>query len=229
MENLPIQQIDKAAKIIWDYLKLDMPLQKAEGMLIFCSNDLRVAEHAANLFHRGYAPWICTSGGVGRLTYDLFHKPEAEAFADVLRKNSVPESSILIENQATNTAENIFFTRQLLQKHRKTPASLLVLQKPYMERRTLAALIQYWPEMKVIPSSPPISFDDYPFTGFSKEDLINVLVGDFQRIQLYADRGWQAPQQIPAAVWDAYDFLIQNGYTKQLADPLSKPSTPPVS
>ena len=177
-----------------------MSVQKADGMLIFCSNDLRVAEHAANLFHQGYAPWICTSGGVGRLTYDLFHKPEAEAFADVLRNNSVPESSILIENRATNTAENIFHTQKVAAKPpSKSPASLLVLQKPYMERRTLAALVQYWPEMISTSFFPPISFENYPFPGFSTEDLIHVLVGDFQRIQLYAERGWQAPQTIPAA------------------------------
>jgi uncharacterized SAM-binding protein YcdF (DUF218 family) len=229
MEKQPYQQIDRASEIIWDYLKLNMPLQKADGMLIFCSNDLRVAEYAAELFHQGYAPWICTSGGVGRLTYDLFQKPEADAFAEVLRKHSVRDSCILTENQATNTAENIFFTRQILRKNNKNPASLLVLQKPYMERRTMAALTQYWPEMKVITASPPISFEKYPFPGFSKEDLINVLVGDFQRIQLYAERGWQAPQQIPTVVWEAYNFLIQEGYTKQLANPSSPPALPPAA
>ena len=84
MQSDPDRQVLQAAKVIWDYLKIGMPLQKADGMLIFCSNDLRVAEYAARLFHQGFAPWICPSGGVGRLTYDLFHKPEAEAFADVL-------------------------------------------------------------------------------------------------------------------------------------------------
>ncbi|HEX7555878.1 MAG TPA: YdcF family protein, partial [Leptolinea sp.] len=170
------------------------------------------------------APWICTSGGVGRLTYDLYHKPEAEAFAEVLINRGVPESAILIENQATNTAENIFFTRQILTKAHLHPESLIVLQKPYMGRRTFAALTQYWPEMKVIISSPPIAFEDYPFPGFSMEELINVLVGDFQRIHLYAERGWQAPQIIPRVVWDAYYLLISESYTKQLADPDSPPS-----
>jgi len=228
MENQPNQKVLQASETIWDYLKVGMPLQKVDGMLIFCSNDLRVAEYAADLYHHGYAPWICSSGGVGRLTYDLYHKPEADAFADVLRSRSVPETAILIENQATNTAENIFFTQRILKQNHKNPASLLVLQKPYMERRTLAALIQYWPEMPVITASPPIPFKTYPFPGFSREELIHVLVGDFQRIQLYAERGWQAPQQIPPDVWEAYQFLIQNGYTRQLADPSSPPAVPLV-
>jgi uncharacterized SAM-binding protein YcdF (DUF218 family) len=227
ISKMPIQPnepVIQAAKIIWEYLKLGMPLQKADGMLIFCSNDLRVAEYAADLFHQGFAPWICTSGGVGRLTYDLFHKPEADAFADVLLSRSVPKNSILIENRSTNTAENIFFTQQALINHNKKPASIIVLQKPYMERRTLAAMLQYWPNIPTIISSPPISFDNYPFPGFSMEDLIHVLVGDFQRIQLYAERGWQAPQIIPPPIWDAYHFLIESGYTQQLADPSSPPA-----
>jgi len=226
MKNLIENRVLLAAKTIWDYLKVGMPLQKADGMLIFCSNDLRVAEYAAELYHLGYAPWICSSGGVGRLTYDLYHKPEAEAFADMLRCRSVPDTAILIENQATNTAENIFFSQQILKQNHKNPASLLVLQKPYMERRTLAALLQYWPEMPVITASPPIPFKTYPFPGFSREELIHVLVGDFQRIQLYAERGWQAPQQIPQQVWKDYLYLIQNGYTNQLADASSPPALP---
>jgi uncharacterized SAM-binding protein YcdF (DUF218 family) len=226
MDNIQNSQVISASQILWDYLKIGMPLIKADGMLIFCSNDLRVAEYAADLFHQGYAAWICVSGGVGRLTYDLFHKPEAEAFADVLRSKAVPETSILIENKATNTAENIFFTKKVLQSYQKQPSSVLVLQKPYMERRTLAALQQYWPEMSVTLASPPILFEDYPFPGFSREDLIHVLVGDFQRIQLYADLGWQSPQIIPEDVWEAYKFLLRQGYTNQLANPTLPPAKP---
>jgi uncharacterized SAM-binding protein YcdF (DUF218 family) len=190
MDGMPDKQTLILARIIWDYLKIGMPLRKADGMLIFCSNDLRVAEYAASLYHQQWAPWICPSGGVGRLTYDLYHKPEAEAFADVLHRLDVPESAIFIENKATNTAENIFFTRQLLKGKKLADHHLIVLQKPYMERRTLAALTQYWPELDACISSPPIPFESYPFVGFSMEDLIHVIVGDFQRIVLYAERGW---------------------------------------
>jgi uncharacterized SAM-binding protein YcdF (DUF218 family) len=220
------QEILRSARILWDYLRLDQPLRSAEGLLIFCSNDLRVAEYASELFHQGFAPWVCPSGGVGRLTYDLYRKPEAEAFAEVLRNNGVPDPAIYIENQATNTAENIFFTKRILEFNNLKPASLLVLQKPYMERRTLAALTQYWPEMNFVISSPPISFDNYPFDGFSMDDLIHVLVGDFQRIHLYALRGWQTPQPIPQESWAAYDYLVNQKYIKQLADSRSLPSKP---
>jgi uncharacterized SAM-binding protein YcdF (DUF218 family) len=217
------------AKVLWDYLRIGMPLRKADGILIFCSNDLRVAEYAANLFHEKWASWICPSGGVGRLTYDLYHKSEAEAFAEVMLKAGVPESAIFTEIKATNTAENIFFTRQILKSKNLPYKNLIVLQKPYMERRTLAALDMYWPDLDFCISSPPLSFDAYPFDDFSKRDLIQVMVGDFQRLILYADRGWQSPQHIPEYVFNAFQFLVESGFTDQLADPGQSPSSPPVN
>ncbi len=216
----------KYARILWDYLRIGLPVQTADGILIFCSNDLRVADYAASLYHRGFGPWVCPSGGVGRLTYDLYHKPEAEAFADVLYKAGVPKNSVYIENSATNTAENIFLTRKVLQQNNLSPKKLIVLQKPYMERRTHAALTQYWPEMSVCVSSPSISFDDYPFEGFTMNDLIHVMVGDFQRIILYAERGWQTPQPVPPEVLSAYENLVATGYTRELANPQATPSLP---
>lgn len=229
MKNEPDQQIVSWAREIWDYLKIDMPLRKAEGILIFCSNDLRVADYAASLYHDQWAPWICVSGGVGRLTYSLYHKPEAEAFAAELYQLDVPQSAVFIENKAANTAENIFFTRQVLKTNHLADHQLIVLQKPYMERRTLAALTHYWPEMDACVSSPPIPFESYPFDGFSMEDLIHVIVGDFQRVILYAERGWQSPQPVPEAVLSAFHKLVSAGYTHQLADPASRPAVPPAS
>jgi len=227
MKQEPDSSILNSAKILWNYLKVDMPLEKADGILIFCSNDLRVAEYAASLYHQGYAPWICPSGGVGRLTYGLFQKPEAEAFADVLIKAGVPSDVIFREDRATNSAENVFYTRQLLIKHNLTYKNLIVLQKPYMERRTMATLTHHWPELKFMISSPPISFENYPFEGFSTSDLVHVLVGDFQRIILYAERGWQTPQPIPDEVMGAFNLLVSNGYTREFIDPAASPSIPP--
>lgn len=216
----------KFARILWDYLRLGLPIHKADGILIFCSNDLRVAVYAASLYHRGYGSWICPSGGVGRLTYDLYHKPEAEAFADILYEAGVPKNAVYIENRATNTAENIFLTRKVLQQNNLDPKELIVLQKPYMERRTYAALTRYWPDMSVYVSSPSISFDDYPFEGFTMNDLIHVMVGDFQRIILYAERGWQTPQPVPPEVLTAFENLVAAGYTRELANPQAPPSLP---
>jgi uncharacterized SAM-binding protein YcdF (DUF218 family) len=207
-------------------LKVDLPIHKADGILIFCSNDLRVAEYAASLFHAGFGDWICPTGGIGRLTYDLFHKPEALAFSDALQKFGVPEKAIHPEIKATNSAENTFFSRKLIEKENLPHSKLIVLQKPYMERRTMATLTHYWPDQIVYISSPSISFENYPFPGFTTADLIHVLAGELQRIIVYAERGWQSPQPVPEEVNSALNFLIAAGYTNQLADTAALPSKP---
>lgn len=219
-------EVNNDARLLWDYLVLGMPVEKADGIVIFCSNDLRVAEYAASLYHDGYASWICPTGGVGRLTYDLFHKPEALAFAEILVQKGVPEEVIYPETRATNSAENTFFSRNLIEKENLFHTSLIVLQKPYMERRTLATLTKYWTGQQCFVSSPPIAFEDYPFPGFTMTDLIHVLAGEFQRMILYAERGWHSHHPMTQDIQAAYLRLVSAGYTDQLADPSALPSNP---
>ena len=71
-------------------------------------------------------------------------------------KKGVPGDCILIENKSTNTGENVRFSRAVLEKAGiPEPSSIIALQKPYMERRTLATLQAQWPEVRVAVSSPP--------------------------------------------------------------------------
>ena len=46
---------------------------------------------------------------------------------------------------------------------------------------------------------------------------ISVVVGDFQRMDLYARLGYQLPQHIPEEAWEAYRQLVAMGFDKQLA------------
>ncbi len=85
-----------------------------------------------------------------------------------------------------------------------------------MERRTYATYKKEWPELDGIVTSPQISFEDYPNRSISKELMINLLVGDLQRIKLYGERGIQILQEIPTDVWEAYEELLTLGYTNHL-------------
>ena len=109
--------VDINAKIIWDYMKLNQPLEKADCILVLGSHDIRSAEYATELFLKGYAPRIVFSGGVIWSGQEEKMKyTEAEAFSNVARAAGVPESSILMENRATNTEENFVFSEQLLKE-----------------------------------------------------------------------------------------------------------------
>ncbi|OQY91891.1 MAG: hypothetical protein B6D37_15565 [Sphingobacteriales bacterium UTBCD1] len=210
------KEIFLAAKILWNYHLMHQPLQPAECILALGSHDLRVADRAAELFHQNMAPLVIMSGGLGNLTKELWKEKEADLFAKRAVSLGVPEENILIENRSTNTGENIRFTRDLLASKGMDPESFILVQKPYMERRTFATFKKQWPGKGFSVTSPQISFEDYPSQEIPVERVINIMVGDLQRIIEYPAKGFQIPQEVPEAVMDAFHVLIRSGFDKHL-------------
>lgn len=208
------------AQVLWDYHQLRHELVPSDAILVLCSHDLRVAERGAELFLQRWAPLLIFSGGLGSITRALMTIPEADQFAEVARQMGVPPDRILIENKSTNTGENVRFTRALLEALGLAPGSFIVVQKPYMERRSYATFRKVWPEPQVKVTSPQVSMDEYlrgyTHGSLSAHDVISIMVGDLQRIRLYADRGFQIPQDIPDDVWAAYEELLRAGYDQRL-------------
>lgn len=209
---------DELAKVLWNYNKLGHKLNKADCIIALGSHDTRVAEHAAELFLRGLAPLLVCSGGFGRLTAKDWTKPEAEIFADIAIKKGVPKEKILVENKSTNTGENIDFSFELLKTKGLTPQKVILVHKPYMERRAYAAFKKRYPRIDVLMASPEISFEDYPGEILSKEEMINIMVGDTQRIKLYPAKGFTISQEMPEEVWAAYKELVERGFNTQLVN-----------
>lgn len=208
--------IEENARTIWNYMLMNHELEKADAILVLGSSDLRKAGYAAELYHAGWAPLLIFSGGEGRTTTGLWGMSEAEKFASVAMEKGVPKEAILLETKSTNTGENIQFTRQLLEEKGIELKKIIVTQKPYMERRTYATFMKQWPGMDFIVTSPKISFENYPSEGRSMEHIINMMVGDLQRIREYPAKGYQIEQDIPENVWQAYEELVAAGYTEQL-------------
>jgi uncharacterized SAM-binding protein YcdF (DUF218 family) len=204
------------ARLLWDYHHMHQVLVPSDCILVLGSHDQRVAKRGAELHLEGYAPWVVFSGGLGRLTKDLWKETEAELFARIAMELGVPEEAILVENKSTNTGENILFTQQLLQQKGLDPKRFIVVQKPYMERRSYATFKKQWPDRELLVTSPQISFEQYATEEIPMEKVINVMVGDLQRIKLYPDRGFQIYQEIPPEVWSAYEALVALGFDKQL-------------
>lgn len=210
------KSIEAAARLIWNYHQLNQKLTPADCLLALGSHDLRVAERAAELWLEGMAPILVMSGGLGNFTQGLWTEKEADRFASVAVKMGVPRDAILIENQSTNTGENIQFSKKLLAERGLDPQKFIVIQKPYMERRSYATFKKHWPDKELLVTSPQISFDDYPNEEIPLERVINIMVGDLQRIREYPALGFQIEQEIPAGVWAAYELLVAAGYDKHL-------------
>jgi uncharacterized SAM-binding protein YcdF (DUF218 family) len=215
-------RIHGLVETLWDYHHLDHQLSQADAILVLCSHDTVVAARGAELFLQRWAPLLIFAGGLGAITRRLWHEPEADQFAGIAIEMGVPADRILIENRSTNTGENVLFTRRLLAEKGLDPDTFIVVQKPYMERRSYATFRQVWPEKQVRVTSPRVSFDQYvhdcSHETLTPDDVIGIMVGDLQRIRQYPAKGFQIHQDIPEDVWRAYEELVEAGYDRYLID-----------
>ena len=208
-------------QILWDYLGMHQKPEKADVIVGFGNFNDNIARRAAELYLQGYAPKILFTGGLGRNTKNLLSEPEADRFARVAMECGVPEGDILREDRSTNTKENILFTREMLERLELKHERILGVHQPFMERRICAAMGVYWPEQSFRVTSPQVTIAEYlreaERQGMTREGSISVIVGDFQRMDLYARLGYQLPQEIPEQAWEAFRQLVDMGYDKQLA------------
>jgi uncharacterized SAM-binding protein YcdF (DUF218 family) len=209
-------EIDRLARIIWDYSQMNHRLEPADAIIAMGSMDLRVAERAAELWNKKLSPIIVASGGFGRLTSSRWTESEAQKFAKVMLAKGVPEQNILVEDRSTNAAENFEFSTEALKEKGIQPKRLIIVTKPYMERRAYATVRKLFPDIEVQLASPEISYENYPTDEIPKDLMINILVGDAQRLMLYPEKGYTIPQDTPKEVEDAMNQLIKLGYDKQL-------------
>ena len=212
---------DKDAKVLWEYHHLNCTITKSDCIIGFGSHDLHVAERAADLLLNGYGHFLIFTGGLGRITKNIWHIPEARKFANIAIERGVPENLIAVEDQSTNTGENIRFTQNMILTKKFGFSDFIVVDKPFKERRIYATLKKQWPSLKFVVASPPYSYEDYKeyyskSSELSVADFINIMVGDLQRIDLYGKNGFQIPQEIPLNVWDSFNRLVEHGFSEQL-------------
>ncbi|EJP4177326.1 YdcF family protein [Vibrio vulnificus] len=194
---------------LWQYMQLQHHLTPADCLLVMCSNDLRVAEHAVNLYKQGYAPYILFSGGEGRFTEGLFEKSEAETFAELAKASGVPEEAILLETKSSNSGENVRFSEQLLIDKGLVFESFILVQKPFMERRALATFEKQWQGAysRLLVSSTEEDFFDYINEEMPLMLVLEALLEDFERIKHYPAKGFQTEQPLPDDVETAYQEI----------------------
>ena len=208
------------AEILWDFHHLHHTLEPADLILVLGSHDRRVADHAATLWHRGLAPQMLVSGGIAHVDDIMatgWDKSEAEVFAERMMAAGVPADKIWLETHAQNTGDNFTLGRQVLAAKNYHPQQVILVTKPYMERRALSTGLIRWPDIQMQVSSQPITLQEYLHTSEKGAEVdINVMVGDLQRLKLYPAKGFMAPTDIPAEVWASFEALVTLGFTQHL-------------
>jgi uncharacterized SAM-binding protein YcdF (DUF218 family) len=180
------------------------------------SHDLGVADTTAALYRDGMAPLIVFTGATSRTTRERMPRGEAEHYRERALQLGVPADAILVEPNARNTGENITFSCALLAGQGVAVSSVLLVCKPYEERRAYATARKLWPDVEWVCASAPMSFAEYIASIGDERLVIDMLVGAQQRLMIYPDEGFMIRQEIPANVERAYRRLVSDGFTSRL-------------
>lgn len=206
------------AQILWDYHQMHHEPRNTDIAIGLGSHDIGVAEHTADLYRQGRFPLIVFTGANAPTTVDTFPRGEAVHYAERAEGLGVPDTAIVLEKHARNTSENFTLTRALLDREGIRATSATIISRPYQQRRAYATCQKLWPELDVVCSSRPQSLSDYIASIGDRHKVLNMLVGDTQRIWVYADRGFATEQDVTADVMNAYERLVAGGYTQRLVD-----------
>lgn len=203
-------------QILWEYHQMHHEVRPCSVGLGLGSHDLGVATYTAELFHRRMFPMIVFSGANVPTTRDRFPRGEAVHYRDHAIELGVPADAILVEPRATNTGENFTFSRELLTEHGVAVDSILVISRPYQQRRAYATCKKLWPDVDVVSASRPFPLPEYVKSIGDADRVINMLVGDTQRIIEYPKLGYAMEQEMPLGVHKAYTRLVKAGFTSRL-------------
>ena len=209
-------------RIVWDHLYTEDMLEKADLIMAFGCADQAVAARAAKLFLDGYAPYLLFSGGLGKGTEGRLRHSEAEGYADIAAEMGVPREKMLLETESTNTGENLRFSHAILQERGIHPHTAIVVHQPNMGKRIRATLQKQWPDqnLRFLIAPADRSLEAYlqrlASYGVDEFEMVSNIVGDFQRMDVYAKEGYQTPVHMPQEAWEAFERMKAFGYTKYI-------------
>lgn len=204
------------ATLIWNYHQMGHEVRPCSAAIGLGSHDLGVATTAVDLYRAGLFPVLVFSGGNSPTTRARFPRGEAVHYREHALALGVPDEAILVESMAANTGQNISLSRTLLTEAGVQVESLLLISKPYMERRSYATCRKLWPEVDVVCASEPLELDDYIKSIGDEKLVVDMLVGDLQRVIEYPKLGFAVAQDVPGDVYDAYERLLGAGFDSRL-------------
>ena len=201
---------------LWRYHQMYHPMRTTDVGGGLGSHDPGVAVFTAELFHRGAFPLIVFSGANAPTTVGRFPRGEAVHYREIALELGVPDEAILLETRAVNTGQNIAFTRDLLARRGVAARSAVLVSRPYQQRRAYATAGKAWPELDVVCASRPLPLDEYVRDIGEVKRVVDMLVGDTQRIMEYPRLGYAIPQEVPDTVREAFVRLTEAGFTSRL-------------
>lgn len=204
------------AQQLWDHHLMHHDPRPCSVAIGLGSHDLGVADTAVSLYRRGLAPLIVFTGATSRTTRARMPRGEAVHYRERALELGVPDGAVLVEPCARNTGENIRFSRTLIEEAGVEVSSVLLISKPYEERRAHATARELWPGVEFVSASQPMTFEEYLAHIQDDRMVIDMLVGALQRLMIYPAQGFMAADRVPDEVAAAYERLRRAGFTSRL-------------
>jgi len=140
-------------------LRITEPARTADAIVVFAAGvgetgtvgggqQERISK-AIELYNSGVAPRIIISSGY------VFTRHEAADMKAVAESSGVPADAVLLEERATDTYQNVTFTRDILNQHGWKRIALV--SSPYHMRRALMTWHKVAPEVEVVATPPEVS------------------------------------------------------------------------
>jgi uncharacterized SAM-binding protein YcdF (DUF218 family) len=131
---------------------------------------------AVSLYQQGVAPRLIISSGY------VFALREAESMKAIAISQGVPADAIVLEERATDTYENVAFTKLILDAHHLRRIALV--SSPYHMRRAVLTWRKVAPDVQVI-ATPPESSQFYAHQRGASVEQIRGLLQEYAAIVYY--------------------------------------------
>ncbi|MFF2099624.1 YdcF family protein [Streptomyces sp. NPDC058202] len=204
------------AQVLWDFQQMGHKPHPCSVAIGLGSHDLGVADATVDLYRRGMMPLIVFTGATSRTTSEFMPRGEAQHYRERAMKLGVPGDVVLVEPQARNTGENIRFSRAVLEERGAAVSSVLLVSKPYEERRAYATAQKLWPDVDWVSASAPMALSEYVDSIQDPRLVIDMLVGAQHRLMVYPQKGFMIAQKIPDVIAEAFERLRSAGFTSRL-------------
>jgi hypothetical protein len=236
MENLDRLLAEHGAdiQILWDYALLHHDLDgpehagPVEAVVVPGGYSDLPAVEAARLYlsleeRQDFRPLVVVTGFASPTAMRQWGRSEAARLANVfdeaMRAAGKPVADIFLEPDARNLGQNAIYLDRALRWRGIEAKHVLVVCKPYLERRTYATLQQGPRTCLFTMQSPPLGLEAWLralHPEMSAKRSIDTLVGDFERVAF--PNGFLVQQPVPRAAWDAFVRLKAAGFARSRAE-----------
>lgn len=173
-----------------DFIFVEHEPEQADMIFVPGGNYPDAAEHGAELYLAGYAPYVMPSGRYS-IVKGKFELPESEQgrsdketecdyLCDILLQAGVPESALIRENQATYTYENAIYSRKKADELGRTVRKAILCCQAFHARRSLMYYQEQFPETEFL-VCPVVTRGIGRDTWFLTEDGIDTVLGEVER------------------------------------------------